>query len=121
VQLGKDQSPETSSCSVDENDDEATKWLLDMDLSEPVEQLFTVTDDAAFDDSLTELEAEMAVCSSSSSGSGSGFASVSGPGPAFTSTRCFSPISSMSESERISAPSSRLTSVTEQVSCWLCE
>lgn len=60
MQLGKDQSPETSSCSVDENDDEATKWLLDMDLSEPVEQLFTVTDDAAFDDSLTELEAEMA-------------------------------------------------------------
>ncbi len=62
MQLEKDQaalSPDESSGSADDLQDDTTKWLLDRDHSDPVEGLFTV-EEGKLDATLTEFEAEMA-------------------------------------------------------------
>jgi chemosensory pili system protein ChpA (sensor histidine kinase/response regulator) len=62
VQLEKDQTAllhESGQDNFEEAQDDATQWLLERDLSDPVENLFTV-DDVAIDDTLTEFEAEIA-------------------------------------------------------------
>ncbi|MBE9538696.1 MAG: response regulator [Proteobacteria bacterium] len=62
MQLEEEQTalnPESSPGPVEDQQDETTKWLLDRDLSEPVENLFTM-DDAPVDAALTEFEVEIA-------------------------------------------------------------
>lgn len=62
MQLEKDQTAldvEGAARSAGDSQDEAIEWLLDMDLSDPVESLFTVENEVP-QAGLTEYEAEMA-------------------------------------------------------------
>jgi len=63
VHLDNDQaalSTESDPEVIDDFQDDATAWLLERDLSDPVERLFTVADEGEIDVQLTEFETEIA-------------------------------------------------------------